>query len=126
MKKKDSCIDFDWSGGTPEGVSYYDYSIRWSGYLESDVDGKHEMTLVSSAVKVTLNNECLLNKLDYKESVLQSYKFSYNFEKNKKYSLKIEYRRAPDSASICLKWKKPNGSCIVCAGEFKRKKCISS
>jgi alpha-D-xyloside xylohydrolase len=107
LEKTDPCIDFDWSGGTPEGVSYYDYSIRWSGYIESDVSGIHEMTLVSCAVKVTINNKCLLDELGYDGSELNSYKFSFNFEKDKKYSIKVEYKRAPDTASICLKWKKP-------------------
>jgi alpha-D-xyloside xylohydrolase len=92
--KTEDKIDFTFRGcleDLPDGYSFTDGYIEWSGYLESDEAGVHKFQLYSSAYsKVWIEGELVVDAWRQWWLPWTNY-FDINMEQGKKYSIKIKW-----------------------------------
>lgn len=104
---RDKCIDFNWSGGPPQNLSETNYSIRWSGYVVPEENGKYEIGLTGDdGYRMWLNDKLVVDS--WKEQGATYRSKELNLKKGKKYKIKVEYFQSGGGAEIKLSWITPS------------------
>ena len=105
--RKDSVIDFNWSGGPPAKCPIDNYSVRWVGDLLTDEAGEYEIgVLTDDGARLWLDNELIIDAWSHQGAAY--YSSQQELTANKKYKIKLEYFLGGGDAVIKLSWKKPS------------------
>ncbi len=104
LRRVDPKIDFQWTLFSPHPDINYDYfSCRWSGFIKSPKTGSFKIGIEGNdGYKLYINEQLLLNTWD-KQSYTTTLGDFY-FEKDKEYSLKIEYKEPSGNSRFKLVW----------------------
>lgn len=103
----DKEINFNWAGGgLPNGLTSSNFSIRWEGFIMPSETGEHIMTFTADdGVRLWIDNVLVIDAWITQSATL--YQHTMKMEKNKKYSLKIEYYQGNGGAFAALGWIEP-------------------
>ncbi len=109
-RRIDSTIDFNWKSGRPmEGMGQDNFSVRWTGQIETPAKGEYTFyTESDDGVRLWINNRKLIDAWR-NQSVAES-KGTISLEAGKKYNLKLEYFESSGEAVVRLLWKGPSVS----------------
>ncbi len=104
IERTDAKIDFQWTLFSPDPKLNYDFfSCRWTGNITAPKTGKFKIGIEGNeGYKLYLNNKLLINTWDkqsYSTNVAE-----FNFEKDKDYKLKIEYKEPSGNSRLKLIW----------------------
>lgn len=103
----DSQIDFDWGRDSPsEIVNNDDFSIRWSGQIESIESGQYQFFLESDdGARLWIDNALLINAWEsgHGSGVV-------NLGESIRHSVVVEFHETANKANIKLYWKTPSGN----------------
>ncbi|MBB3699368.1 glycoside hydrolase family 3 C-terminal domain-containing protein [Flammeovirga yaeyamensis] len=101
-------IDFEWPWNPYPGVEDDFFSVRWEGYIKTDVDVKGWVgTTSDDGARIYINDELVLDAWAGSTPIKKA---PYEFKKGKKYKLKYEYYDNQWHATASLRWsKKDNG-----------------
>ena len=102
--RNDKQIDFHWTLFPPDvSLSADNYSIRWTGQLQSPVTGDYQIGLDGNdGYRLYINDQLMIdnwNKQSYHTKLA-----AYHFEKDKSYDIKIEFYESAGNAQIRLVW----------------------
>lgn len=103
-ERTDKQLDFRWTLSAPvSSLSKDFYSVRWSGQLIAPLTGKFKIGLEGNdGYRLFINGKLVVDNWQK-----QSYHVSmanYSFEKNKRYSLRIDFYETTGNATIKLIW----------------------
>lgn len=109
LTRTDSKIDFDWGfNGPQKGTVKSDYySVRWTGFLLVPETGNYYFSAkFDDGIRLWVNDIPLLDAWELHDNG----EFANNIylEKNKSYSLRIEYFNAMREGTIQLLWQPPS------------------
>ncbi|MGJ1265677.1 glycoside hydrolase family 3 N-terminal domain-containing protein [Sphingobacterium spiritivorum] len=103
--RKDEKIDFSWTLGSPDDkqLKMDQYSIRWTGQITAPASGTYEIGLRGNdGYRLYVDNKLIVDKWE-KESYSTS-TAPFQFEKNKSYPIRVEFREMRGNAHIELVW----------------------
>ncbi len=106
--RKDKNIVFDYSWGAPPfEIKTPEYSVRWTGKIQTQEKGLYKFYLSSSGgVRFWLENKLLIDRPEPgKHSKEEG---SAELEANKKYEVKLEYIKSDKDAGILFEWLPPS------------------
>ncbi len=106
----DSLINFSWIAETPITHQIADtFAVRWTGYLEARVTGKHQLgVLGSNAVKFYFEDSL---SIDFdNEHQPQKQFFSVELKKGEQYPVRLEYINYGPDPQLHLLWSEPGQS----------------
>lgn len=97
-------IDFEWPWNPYPGIEDDFFSVKWEGYIKTDVDVKGWVgTSCDDGSKIFIDDELIVDA--WKEStVIKTAPFT--FKKGRKYKIKYEYYDRQWHASASLRWSK--------------------
>jgi hypothetical protein len=101
----DPVIDFKFIYGDPVDIrqGYEDYSIRWTGFLEPQVSGKHTLYfIVDDGVRMWLDNKLVIDQ--WKDQATVGLSFETELTKGEKYPIRIEYYDGKIGGNARLLW----------------------
>ncbi|MDP4286009.1 MAG: glycoside hydrolase family 31 protein [Bacteroidota bacterium] len=101
-------IDFDWNDGVsrPKGVHQYNYSIRFSGEIETDEEGKYTfLTTSNDGIRVTIDGKVIIENWTPHGATVDVGEIS--LKANKKYKIQVDYFQTLGGAITKLAWIKP-------------------
>lgn len=102
----DEIIDFNWFQSGPEDLPDDQYSIRWTGNIQTNTAGEYEFfTASDDGVRLWINNKLLIDDWN-KHGVLANYA-SISLEADKQYPVKLEYFEDIGGASVKFGWATP-------------------
>ena len=104
LTRIDESINFQWTLFSPDPVVNYDFfSVRWSGYITSPSTGKFKIGIAGNdGYRLFIDDKLII---DTREG--QSYHVTmadYNFKKDTRYKLRIEYKESSGNAWFRLIW----------------------
>ena len=104
MTRVDKQINFQATLFPPDPKMTTDnYSIKWTGLLKAPENGKYKIGLEGNdGFRLYLNNELVIDnwlKQSYSTKLID-----YNFEKDKKYNIKVEFHEGASNGQIKLIW----------------------
>ena len=104
----DKQVDFNWTLYAPSPELQPDfYSVKWTGEFTAPSTGKITIGLKGNdGYRLFINNKLLIDRWN-KES-FHTDLVDYEFEKNKSYPIRIEFKEPNGNAHIQLIWKLPN------------------
>ncbi len=100
----DPQIDFHWTLFSPDPVlAADDYSVKWTGKLLSPGDGVYKIGLDGNdGYKLYINDSLLID--NWHKQSYHTRLVDYVFEKNKQYTIRIEFYESAGNAHIRLIW----------------------
>ena len=100
----DPQIDFHWTLFSPDPVlAADDYSVKWTGNLLSPGDGVYKIGLDGNdGYKLYINDSLLID--NWHKQSYHTRLVDYVFEKNKQYTIRIEFYESAGNAHIRLIW----------------------
>jgi beta-glucosidase len=103
MTKTDRHINFNWTLYGPSSSLSDQYAVRWSGQLVSPVTGNYKIALEGNdGYRLYIDNKLLIDNWQKQTFQLQSANFY--FEKNKRYTIRVEFYETTGNAHIKLVW----------------------
>jgi beta-glucosidase len=104
LTRTDKQINFHWTlYGPAPTLPSQQYAVRWNGQLMSPVTGKYKIGLEGNdGYRLYINEKLLIDNWQKKGFQLQSADFY--FEKNKRYSIRVEFYETTGNAHIRLVW----------------------
>lgn len=104
LTRVDKQIDFMWTLYPPDGSLKNDhYSVRWQGEIRIPKSGSYKIGLEGNdGYRLFINGKLLINqwdKVSYHNKLVD-----FNFEADKSYSVKIEFKETKGNAHIKLIW----------------------
>lgn len=100
----DSSIDFDWGSGSPDGsINSDEFSVRWSGEIESQFTQSHSFIVnASGGAKLWINGQLLLDSLNSES--LTDETVTIDLVAGRSYDFQLEYRDTSGDAAIRVEW----------------------
>lgn len=104
LSRTDRQIDFHWTLFSPSPELAADfYAIRWTGTLTAPETGKFKIGLEGNdGYRLYINDKLVVNC--WNKQSYHSELADYDFEKGKKYAIKVEFFEANGDATIKLVW----------------------
>lgn len=104
VTRTESSINHNWGVAVPDPLVAADgYSVRWTGVLKSPVSGAVTLGItMDDGAKVYLNGQCIIDQ--WKSGEARLAKTTIHLEKNKQYSLQVEYYEGAFNAVARLGW----------------------
>lgn len=104
LSRLDQQIDFHWTLFSPSPELAVDfYAIRWTGTLTAPVTGRFKVGLEGNdGYRLYINNQLVVNR--WEKQSYHAELVDYNFEKGKKYTIKVEFFETKGDATIKLVW----------------------
>jgi outer membrane protein OmpA-like peptidoglycan-associated protein len=109
MTRTDAKIEFGWWHSSPQDgvVDREYYSVRWTGKLLAPETGKYLFSAkVDDGIRLWVNNVPLINAWDLNN--MGDFSNSITLEKDKTYTIKVEYFNAMREGEITLLWQTPS------------------
>jgi outer membrane protein OmpA-like peptidoglycan-associated protein len=109
MTRTDPKIEFGWWQSSPQNgvVDREYYSVRWTGKLLAPETGKYLFSAkVDDGIRLWVNNVPLINAWDLNN--MGDFSNHIMLEKNKTYTIKVEYFNAMREGEITLLWQTPS------------------
>ena len=62
VKRVDPKVDFEWDNDNPaEGISFENFSVKWSGYIRVPVTGKYKFSFyIDDGAELRLNGQTII------------------------------------------------------------------
>ncbi len=105
LTRIDAQLQFQWTlySPDPEKLTYDFYSVRWTGKLKAPATGRFKIGIDGNdGYRLYLDDSLLID--DWKKVGKQTIMRDYAFEKDKEYSLRIEYFEPTGNARFNLVW----------------------
>lgn len=104
LSRVDQQIDFHWTLFSPSPELAPDfYAIRWTGTLTAPATGRFKIGLEGNdGYRLYINSQLVVNR--WEKQSYHAQLVDFNFEKGKKYDVKIEFFEANGDATIKLVW----------------------
>lgn len=104
----DPNINFTWRKSPPfEGVTPDKCSVRWTGFLTAPESGDYVFSAkVDDGIRVWVDNQLIINSWTMND--MGNFKGNISLQKNKTYSIKVEYFNALFEGEISLMWQLPS------------------
>lgn len=109
LTRNDAKIDFDWRHTSPKKgvVNYTYYSVRWTGKLLAPETGKFLFSATfDDGIRLWVNDVPLINAWDLHD--MGDFSNNITLEKDKLYTIKVEYFNAMREGEIKLLWQLPS------------------
>jgi beta-glucosidase len=105
-KRIDKVINFNWQEGAPaHGIGADNFSVRWTGRIESGTGGKTELFVTSDdGVRLWFAGKLLMD--DWNDHATRTKKVTVMMDPGKAYDLRIEYYERGGLAVVKLGWSK--------------------
>jgi hypothetical protein len=106
--QRTEAVNFDWSTNAPgPGVNKDNFSVRWTGKVEAVETGNYTFQTISSdGVRLWINGVLVVN--NWTNHAAQSDNSPViTLTGNQRYTVRIEFYEAMNSAVAKLKWKRP-------------------
>ncbi len=103
----DKDLNFNWHGESPNKIiTENNFSVRWEGAIKAPDTGEYEISMsTDDGCRVYFEDELVID--DWNNHSLETRSFSVDLEKDKFYSIKIEYYEDGGDAAAILGWTKP-------------------
>ena len=99
----DPQIDFHWSAEPAPGWGHENFSVRWTGFVQAVEAGDYTFTTASDdGVRLWIDGKPVID--DWNIHALQTDQARVHFAANSRYSLRMEYFQAAQSAVARLLW----------------------
>lgn len=96
------------SGRPPYGINNNFFAVRWEGYIQPVVSGKHYFrTLADDGIRVTVNGVTVINRWAEGFAELNSEAIPVTLLKGQVYQIRIDYFEAKQNARAVLLWQHP-------------------
>lgn len=104
ITRQDEQINFHWTlFGPDEQLGNNFYSVRWEGLIASPQSGKVKIGLDGNdGFRLYVNNQLLIDR--WEKQTYRTELVDFNFEKNKTYPIRIEFKETTGNAHIRLIW----------------------
>lgn len=104
VTRVDSLINFNWGSSSPDkAISEGAFSVKWAGYLRSKEAGVHTFYVTTTnSVKLWVDDVLIIDGTDNNIENTLSGEIQLNAETY--YSIKVEFVKNSDNASIALDW----------------------
>ncbi len=104
VTRNDKQIDFHWTLFPPDAsLSLDQYSVRWTGQLQSPGDGNYQIGLDGNdGYRLYINNQLVID--NWRKQSHHTQLTKYHFEKDKIYDIKVEFFESAGNAQIRLVW----------------------
>lgn len=108
LKRVDAQVNFDWGEGAPaEGFPADQFSVRWSGQVQSPATGKFKLVFeTDDGVRVWFNGKLVIE--DWTDRAPSESVVEVMMEDGKRYDLIIEYFENGGGASAKFLWSGPS------------------
>jgi alpha-D-xyloside xylohydrolase len=107
--QKDEKIDYSWIINYPREIYKPGFSVRWTGEIQTDCSGDHEIVLRSDDIARLWIDGNIIIERSADEKMKTTYK-SINLISGKKHKIKLEYIQNKVDSVICLMWIKPSNT----------------
>ncbi len=102
----DSAVNFEWAGGSPEGLPEDGFSIRWTGKIDIPQSGTyHFYTAADDGVRLWVNGKRIID--DWNAHGVQIHDGEIRLEKGRKAAVRLDYFENVGGAEVHLSWKRP-------------------
>jgi PA14 domain/Secretion system C-terminal sorting domain len=99
-------VNFDWAGGSPDGISNDNFKARFSGYVQSLDAGAYTFYLTGDdGIRLWIDNKLVIDK--WIDQGATEYSYTINLEACHKYAVKVEYYENGGNAVCKLEWSGP-------------------
>jgi len=104
----DNKINYSWAAGTGiKNVPKENFSVRWSGVINSDETTEYEFTLGGDdGYRMYLNDEMVIDS--WSPAAYRSESITKTLESGIDYRIRIEYYQKGGAAAVAFTWKKKN------------------
>ncbi|HTQ08858.1 MAG TPA: TIM-barrel domain-containing protein [Fimbriimonadaceae bacterium] len=105
--RKDPQIDFDWSKTPPPGLGLMNYSVRWSGFIETGAAGDTTFTTTGDdGIRLWVDGKKLVD--DWADHPPTTDSGTIRLEAHKRYPIRMEYYQRGGGAVVSLGWRTPS------------------
>lgn len=95
----------------PTGFNSH-YAVRWEGFLQAEITGKHKIITTSDdAIRLWINNVLLIDNWSLHSAMNDD--FEIHLVAGNLYNIKIEHFQSGGSAASFLLWQKPGSDDVV-------------
>ncbi len=102
----DSQVNFDWSRTPPSGVPHDHYSVRWTGFIETEEAGEYTIfASTDDGVRVWLDDKQVIN--DWTTHAVETFQAKFNSAAKSKHSIRVEFFQSGGGAAAYLEWQMP-------------------
>jgi hypothetical protein len=110
LSRTDQTVNFDWGSGSPDPlIGANDFSIRWTGWVQTPVTGLYTFTTLSDdGVRLWVDDRLVIDNWTNHAATEDSGTISLSA--NKKYDIKLEFYEHTGAAVIKLYWTPPGQS----------------
>jgi beta-glucosidase len=105
IEKTDTRIDYSWTLGSPDDtkLQFDNYSVRWTGKIIAPESGTFRVGLEGNdGYRLYIDNKLVIDK--WEKISYSSITSAINFEKDKRYDLRVEFKESRGNAHIKLVW----------------------
>jgi subtilisin-like proprotein convertase family protein/streptogramin lyase len=122
--RADGPIDFDWGAGPPDPiVPTNDFSVKWTGVLQTRVEGDHVFYVSADAgagFRLTVNSSTLIDNWDNPNPNAVELSATHWFSQNQDYDIALQYKEFTGDACIKLSWTEPgSGKAVIPRSQLK-------
>jgi len=102
----DSQVNFDWSQTPPSGVPHDHYSVRWTGFIETEEAGEYTIfASTDDGVRVWIDDKQVIN--DWTTHAVETFQAKFNSAARSKHSIRVEFFQSGGGAAAYLEWQMP-------------------
>ena len=103
----DSNIDHSWDDNSPvKGIEKDNYSVRWTGFLTTDVSGKYRIDGMSDdGIRIFVDGKLVVE--NWTDHATETKSATLELKAGKSYSIKVEFYENGGGAVAKLGWQKP-------------------
>ena len=104
VNRTDATVNFSWTLFTPDpAITQQFYSVRWTGTLKSPASGKYKIGLDGNdGYRLYINDRLIID--NWTKRSYNTLMADFNFEKDKAYTLRVEFFEPVGNAHIKLVW----------------------
>ncbi|MCS6777502.1 MAG: PA14 domain-containing protein [Chthonomonadaceae bacterium] len=110
----DATVDFDWGNGSPipGTVNPDQFSIRWTGFVETTVSGEYLFeVVVDDGVRLWVNDQQIIDS--WRDQAPTTYQGRIQLAGGTRYTIRMEFYENGGGAVARLRWRPPGAGSIV-------------
>ncbi len=112
FSRVDSQINFNWTSVAPTNtMALTNYSVEWDGFIRAPQAGMYGISIESDdGARLWIDGRQLLNDWTARPSV--TYKYQFNWSRNSRHSIRLQYFQNLYDATVHLNWTLPHPNVI--------------